>query len=61
MGKTRTLCDWDKDRIKSHADELYRLVHDPRYVCRKCARVANDTEVLCKPMKLPRGTLADVG
>ncbi len=43
-----TLCDWSKSDIKERAAELYLLTRDPRYFCRKCARVSNDPKVLCK-------------
>jgi hypothetical protein len=52
MGKT--LCDWSKRDISKHADKLLQLVDPPRFFCRKCARVAKISEVLCKPFKLPK-------
>jgi hypothetical protein len=33
--------------------KLARLVVEARYYCRKCARVANREDVLCKPRELP--------
>jgi hypothetical protein len=44
----KTLCDWSKRDLEKHADKLLLLVRDPRYYCRKCARVANTP-------KLPTG------
>ncbi len=62
MGKRRTLCDWSRDRIKNKADELLRIVDQPTFACRKCARVANHAIHLCKPMPLPRKqNLSDAG
>jgi hypothetical protein len=49
----KTLCDWKKHEIVDDIDELMRLVHDPRYVCRKCARVAHSEKHLCKAIPLP--------
>jgi hypothetical protein len=49
----KTLCDWSKRDLEKHADQLWELVRDPRWYCRKCARVANTSKVLCKPRKLP--------
>ncbi len=49
----RTLCDWKKRDLEKHPERLLELVRDPRYYCRKCARVANRSKVLCKPRKLP--------
>lgn len=51
MGKT--LCDWSKGDLEKHPDKLWELVRDPQFYCRKCARVANTSKVLCKPRKLP--------
>lgn len=50
----KTLCDWSKKDLEKHADELWKLVREPAWYCRKCARVANTPKVLCKPRKLPR-------
>ena len=50
----KTLCDWSKRDISKHADKLLELVDPPRFFCRKCARVANISKVLCKPSRLPR-------
>jgi hypothetical protein len=49
----KTLCDWSKKDLEKRADVLLTLVRDPRWYCRKCARVANVSRVLCKPRKLP--------
>ena len=51
----KTLCDWSKRALEKRADKLLGLVRDPRYYCRRCARVANTPKVLCKPRKLPPG------
>ncbi|TLD70923.1 hypothetical protein FEM03_10565 [Phragmitibacter flavus] len=50
----KTLCDWKKHEIVDDIDELLLLVRDPRYVCRKCARVAHSDKHLCKAMALPK-------
>jgi hypothetical protein len=50
----KTLCDWSKSKIEKHAHKLLELVREPSFFCRKCARVANTSKVLCKPRKLPR-------
>lgn len=49
----KTLCDWSKRDLEKHADKLLELVRDPRFYCRRCARVANTGKVLCKPRRLP--------
>ncbi len=49
----KTLCDWSKGDIERRAGKLLKLVREPRYFCRRCARVANTPKVLCKPRRLP--------
>jgi hypothetical protein len=50
---SRTLCEWKKHEIVEETDELAKIVCDPRYVCRKCARAAHKDKHLCKPIPLP--------
>jgi len=49
----KTLCDWSKKEIDRNSDLLRELTNTPQYFCRKCARVANHSKILCKPRKLP--------
>lgn len=51
---SKTLCDWSKRDLERHPEKLAELVLEPRFYCRKCARVANTSKVLCKPRKLPK-------
>ena len=44
----KKLCDWKKKDIRSRRAELEALIVDPRFLCQKCARVANEPRVLCK-------------
>ena len=50
----RTLCEWDKRDIERDLERLAGVIGTPRFVCRKCARSAEDPRFLCKPIKLPR-------
>ena len=50
----KTLCDWSEKDIAKKLDELAALVAEPRFACRKCARVANKKGALCKAEKLPK-------
>ena len=50
---SKTLCDWSKRDLQEHPDRLARIVKDPRFYCRRCARVAHSPKVLCKPRELP--------
>jgi hypothetical protein len=56
----KTLCDWSKGDIQKHTEKLLKLVRDPHFFCRRCARVASTPKVLCKPRKLP-GTAPATG
>jgi hypothetical protein len=44
----KKLCDWKKKHIRKRRAALEALIRDPRFLCQKCARVANDPRVLCK-------------
>ena len=35
----KTLCDWSKGEIERRAGKLLKLVCEPRFFCRRCARV----------------------
>ena len=48
----KPLCKWDKDEIKDNFKQLKKLVSEPRFICRKCARAANKADSLCKPEEL---------
>ena len=50
----KTLCDWSKTDIKERAEELLAITREPTFFCRKCARVANQPRVLCKPMSFDK-------
>lgn len=50
----KTLCDLKKKDIKEAFEDVVALVDTPRYICEKCARVANDKKSLCKPRPLDK-------
>ena len=39
--KVKELCKWKKDDISEKFDKLTRIVKDPKFVCKKCGRVAD--------------------
>jgi len=53
MAKVKTFCKWTQKDIEKRVDLLAELVDEPRYVCKKCARVANSKKLVCKPMAMP--------
>lgn len=44
------LCKLTKDEIKSLLPNLARKLPLGQYICKKCARIAHDRELLCKPV-----------
>lgn len=52
MKKDKTFCDLTKDYIAKHLDEIILLIDKPKFICRKCARAANESTHLCKPVKI---------
>ncbi len=45
----KKLCAWKKDDIEGKKKKLVKIVREPRFLCRKCARAASDKSFLCKP------------
>jgi hypothetical protein len=38
--------------IRTPVNELKKIAKDGKYICKNCARVANDLKNLCNPVKL---------
>jgi len=47
-----SLCELDTKDIKKLEKKLIPLIREPRFYCRKCARVCLDKDYLCKPVRL---------
>ncbi|MEM0896769.1 MAG: hypothetical protein AAGJ79_07765 [Verrucomicrobiota bacterium] len=45
---SKKLCDWSQKKIIKKRKQLEDLIRDPRFLCAKCARAANEPRVLCK-------------
>ena len=50
--KVKRLCKWKEDDISDKLDKLTQIVTDPRFVCKKCGRVADKKKWLHKPASL---------
>ncbi|WP_170253814.1 hypothetical protein [Acetobacterium paludosum] len=49
----KTLCKRVKeDYLKENLKEYITMVKEPKYICKKCGRVAEKEEMLCKPKKM---------
>ncbi len=46
------MCHLKKSTLKDHFEEIVNLVAKPKYICKKCFRVSNDKDLLCKPKKM---------
>jgi hypothetical protein len=55
----KKLCKLNSDYIKENIEELKELVKKPKYLCKKCARVSNEKNVLCNPLKLQKKKSSD--
>ncbi len=47
-----TLCKLDKHDIDENMDVIVSLVSEPKFICRKCARVAKNKKYLCQPIQI---------
>ena len=50
--KGKMLCKWKEDDIKKRFDEFSDIVKNPKFVCKKCGRVADKKKWLHKSAKL---------
>lgn len=49
---SRRLCKLSRNEILDGLGAIHRVVSNPRFVCRACARAAHDSSSLCKPTPL---------
>lgn len=47
--KQKHLCKYGKKDVETSLKELALLVNSPRFICSKCARAANDEDLICHP------------
>ena len=48
----KRMCKLDRKVIEKQFDAVVETVREPRFICRKCAHVANRKGPLCKPKPL---------
>ena len=46
---TKSLCKMNRKQIADGLSDIHRLVAEPKFVCRSCARCSADKAALCKP------------
>ncbi|WP_194439715.1 hypothetical protein [Vibrio fluminensis] len=49
---SKRLCKLNRHDIDQQLSDIQRIVAAPKYLCRSCARVSQDKNLLCKPMTL---------
>ena len=47
----KAICKLGKKALEDNFDDLLKIVSNPKFVCKKCGRVANDSKFLCKDKK----------
>ncbi|MGL4379677.1 MAG: hypothetical protein ACRCTB_00960 [Vibrio sp.] len=50
----KRLCKLSRSELVTSLGEIERLVASPQFLCRSCARVAEDKTYLCKPQAIRR-------
>lgn len=50
--KEKRLCKWNEDDIDKKFEKFRDIVRNPKFVCKKCGRVADDMKWLHKPAAL---------
>jgi len=48
----KKMCKADEKKFKNIKDELFDEVREPKYICKKCLRVAKTEDLLCKAKEI---------
>jgi len=48
----KELCKLKKGDVASNLKSIIALTEKPKFICTKCARVANEKKYLCEPTKM---------
>ena len=54
MSKIKKLCGLKKDDMGKYSKKIIKIVSKPKFICKKCARVAKDEKYLCNPTPLKK-------
>ncbi|MGD8706739.1 MAG: hypothetical protein PVI84_14620 [Syntrophobacterales bacterium] len=47
--KVKRLCKWKANDISGKFDKFTKIIREPKFVCKKCGRVADKKKWLHKP------------
>jgi hypothetical protein len=50
--KEKRMCKWKENDISEKFDKYLNIIKNPKFVCKKCGRVANKKKFLHKPASL---------
>jgi len=50
--KAKMLCKWNEDDLNEKLDEFIDLIRKPKYICKKCGRVAKKKKWLHQPLPI---------
>ncbi len=50
----KKMCKLAKDGLKENEEGILSEVLQPKYICKKCLRVATNNKLLCDPKKLEK-------
>lgn len=48
----KELCKLKKNELALNFKKIVKIIKKPKFICEKCARVANDKKYLCEPINL---------
>ncbi|MBN1102669.1 MAG: hypothetical protein JXL84_04550 [Deltaproteobacteria bacterium] len=50
--KEKKLCKWKADDLNESLDEFMDIIRKPKFLCKKCGRVADKEKWLHKPVSI---------
>ena len=50
--KGKKVCKWKEDDLAEKLDEFMDIIRQPKFLCKKCGRVADDKKLLHKPISI---------
>jgi hypothetical protein len=48
--KGKKLCKWKEDHLTEKLDDFMDIIRQPKFLCKKCGRVADSKKWLHKPI-----------